>query len=578
MMRFWATVVALLLALAASPAAASAGEAESATTSVSCRAYGTLDLSIAEALADAGRWTCGPARPDIGPERAFLRFEIDPAAPQPTSFITRRSTFGALTLSVIDADGTIRSRRYTYDDTEPAFVGYLYRLDLPEVTADSRAVVAAFDLPTQRISLEQAHITAADPIDDPANLRMLIFVAAICGMLMMPLLFNGVFYRVLRQPFVLWHAAMCLTALLQVTNSSGILAFVIPLPAYTISVITVLGYSAFTATAAMFANSYLEPDKLHPTLRRALRWTAPWAIAAGVLHVSFPYALRPYTTDLYYLAFLPILAIFVLGLIDALRRGSRAARFQLVGWLPLLALGATRLVSHLLPLGPATDAMMLFYLAILCDVLATTLGVADRFMAIKRDRDRAKAQARVAEDISERDPLTGLLNRRAIEPRFSKLYGEGFDTLAVIDLDRFKSINDQYGHGKGDEVLRAAASALTANDDTLAMRLGGEEFLLLLRGKDAMARAERCRRAISARIAAEVDGLDRMVTASMGVVQIPLETMPDALFADLYARADRLLYEAKEAGRNRMVSEKLTAFARRGQDRRRAPRRKAATG
>jgi predicted signal transduction protein with EAL and GGDEF domain len=68
-------------------------------------------------------------------------------------------------------------------------------------------------------------------------------------------------------------------------------------------------------------------------------------------------------------------------------------------------------------------------------------------------------------------------------------------------------------------------------------------------------------------------GLDRLVTASMGVVTMPLAAIPDALFADLYSRADRLLYEAKQAGRNRIVSERMTAFAPRHADRRKNDRR-----
>ena len=394
-------------------------------------------------------------------------------------------------------------------------------------------------------------------------------------MLLMPMIFNLAFYRVLRERFVLWHAAMCFTILIQLLTTSGILMQLMDIPANAISLLAIMGYSAFTSTAGMFAYSYLEPGKLHPRLRALLPWAALWALVAGMLHGLFPFALRPIQSDLYYAAFAPILLLFIAGLVDSLRRGSRAAKFQLVGWVPLLLLGAVRLVSNLLPFGPATDALELFYVAILCDVLATTAGVADRFMTIRRERDRAETQVRVMENISERDALTGLLNRRAIEPRFGELHAEGFETLAVLDLDHFKLINDDFGHAMGDAVLKAAAEAMAPGVDTLAMRLGGEEFLLLLRGKDAIARAERRRQAISARVAKEVEGLDRPVTASMGVVTIPLEAMPDALFADLYARADRLLYEAKQAGRNRMVNERITAFAPHRGDRRRGDRRRA---
>jgi diguanylate cyclase (GGDEF)-like protein len=213
---------------------------------------------------------------------------------------------------------------------------------------------------------------------------------------------------------------------------------------------------------------------------------------------------------------------------------------------------------------------MLFYAGCVVEVLATTLGVADRFMAIRDERDRARTEARVLEGLSERDALTGLLNRRVIEDRFVRLRAEGFTTIAAIDLDDFKAVNDLYGHGVGDKVLRVVAKALEPDDDTLVFRMGGEEFLLLLRGRNPTQSAERRRQAIAARVAAQVEGLDRMVTASMGLIEAPRNAVPNASFATLYDRADQLLYEAKQAGRNRTMSERLKLFVPRRKERRKA--------
>ena len=163
-------------------------------------------------------------------------------------------------------------------------------------------------------------------------------------------------------------------------------------------------------------------------------------------------------------------------------------------------------------------------------------------------------------ELSERDPLTGLMNRRAIERRFRTLYREGFDTVAVLDLDHFKSINDRYGHAVGDEVLRACAGCLGGVTDQLAIRMGGEEFLILMRGKNALERAEDIRRRLSERVAREVGVLEGPVTASMGVVQLARSFSRTADFDVVYERADKLLYEAKATGRNRTMSEKLSLF------------------
>jgi diguanylate cyclase (GGDEF)-like protein len=155
-----------------------------------------------------------------------------------------------------------------------------------------------------------------------------------------------------------------------------------------------------------------------------------------------------------------------------------------------------------------------------------------------------------------------------IEHRFERLRAEGFTTLAVLDLDHFKAVNDVHGHVVGDEVLKVAATALKPDDNTLAFRLGGEEFLLLLRGVDTIQRAEALRRAISVRVAREIEGLVRPQTASMGVIEVPPEAMPNTTFEELFARADRLLYEAKQAGRNRGLSERLKPFVPRRTERR----------
>jgi diguanylate cyclase (GGDEF)-like protein len=162
------------------------------------------------------------------------------------------------------------------------------------------------------------------------------------------------------------------------------------------------------------------------------------------------------------------------------------------------------------------------------------------------------------------------MNRRALEDRFTELRAQGFAALAVLDLDRFKAINDEFGHGVGDDVLKAAAAAIESDANLLAFRLGGEEFVLLLKGRNALAEAERRRQAITIQVARRIDALDRPVTASMGVIEMPPDAAPDADFEYLYARADKLLYEAKQGGRNRTVSERLKLFVPRQSERRKA--------
>jgi diguanylate cyclase (GGDEF)-like protein len=202
------------------------------------------------------------------------------------------------------------------------------------------------------------------------------------------------------------------------------------------------------------------------------------------------------------------------------------------------------------------------FLAFALEVVMVWMAVMQRFVALKQERDMARLEALALGELSERDPLTGLMNRRVLERRFRTLHRDGYETLAVLDLDRFKDVNDRFGHALGDDVLRACAGAMHGLPDVLAIRMGGEEFLLLLRGRDSLARAEQIRQSLPRRIARDVPGLDRVVTASMGAVQIPRSIAPEAGFVEIYDRADKLLYEAKAAGRNRTMSEKLSLFRR----------------
>lgn len=153
------------------------------------------------------------------------------------------------------------------------------------------------------------------------------------------------------------------------------------------------------------------------------------------------------------------------------------------------------------------------------------------------------------------DALTGLANRRAFDRRLAHevgaaLGGRAFSVVA-IDIDRFKSINDRFGHAAGDSVLRWLADRLraAARRRDLVARHGGEEFAAILPDAapaDAAAWAERLRNAMRA---APIPGLDVVVTASFGVAGWRVGESGPAVVE----RADRALYLAKETGRDRIV-------------------------
>lgn len=160
------------------------------------------------------------------------------------------------------------------------------------------------------------------------------------------------------------------------------------------------------------------------------------------------------------------------------------------------------------------------------------------------------------------DPLTGVSNRRHLmkvlkdRVRAARLEPLTKLSVAMVDIDRFKLVNDTYGHPAGDEVLKAVAGAISAalRGTDLAGRYGGEEFLVIMQAgrKGASHVAERIRRNI-AKLKVTAGDHTITVTASIGYATCTGVTpSPD----ELIARADAYLYQAKEAGRDRVIGDR----------------------
>lgn len=162
-------------------------------------------------------------------------------------------------------------------------------------------------------------------------------------------------------------------------------------------------------------------------------------------------------------------------------------------------------------------------------------------------------------DLSRTDGLTGLRNRRAFDERIRESfthavrYGRSL-SMAIIDVDFFKAINDSAGHGAGDSVLRCVASRLeacTRSADFVA-RIGGEEFAMLL-PETALFEAMQVGEKVRASIAATPIGNQR-VTVSTGIASFPHSFVQTV--DELYRAADQALYRAKANGRNRVEIER----------------------
>lgn len=175
-------------------------------------------------------------------------------------------------------------------------------------------------------------------------------------------------------------------------------------------------------------------------------------------------------------------------------------------------------------------------------------GARTRDEVVRLKRALAEARRRIAalERLVGRDPLTGVLNRRGFEVEleralaFSRRYGTGA-ALAFFDIDRFKGINDRFGHAAGDLALVHVATALARNTrrSDIVARIGGDEFIVLLwtAGEaDAAAKAERVREIIERQEAGRPD-----VAISVGVTVLRTEDTAETALT----RADAAMYADK---------------------------------
>ena len=214
------------------------------------------------------------------------------------------------------------------------------------------------------------------------------------------------------------------------------------------------------------------------------------------------------------------------------------------------------------------EGMTLEVVGLLRVGLTTAVSVALLFAlaSLKEHLAREQAHAEVNATLARTDQLTGLPNRRGIAERLRALaaLADRHDrplTLAVVDIDHFKSINDRAGHLAGDQVLREVAGTMgeVLRDSDVVGRWGGDELIVVLPDTTAAAGAATMQRVLD-RVRQEIvvtagrhpelgDGPMPPVTISVGVAQRARDEEQDRLLS----RADRALYRAKEAGRDQVA-------------------------
>jgi diguanylate cyclase len=292
----------------------------------------------------------------------------------------------------------------------------------------------------------------------------------------------------------------------------------------------------------------------------SLRFSDPnlthWQMAAAISIQLVCMALAPN------LAFLFLSVLFIIFTFGTLRLTQRAALIATA-----LALGGIATVMWFvwrrieIPHANAVEAMLVGFCY--CTTLMRCMGVGLYGGSMRVQLHKKNKQLTVFSEqitrLANYDELTGILNRRSIwllieeQIRPERQGREESVFVALLDLDHFKFINDRFGHGVGDEVLRLFSEmiqALLRKEDVFG-RYGGEEFLLLLRAssmQQAQAIVERIRTSIAEGEWHQV-APDLQVTVSVGIAAF----RAGESIRELISRADVGLYEAKRGGRNRVV-------------------------
>jgi diguanylate cyclase (GGDEF)-like protein len=298
----------------------------------------------------------------------------------------------------------------------------------------------------------------------------------------------------------------------------------------------------------LFQRAYLDlPGKL-PRIDRLL-WacTGLAAITAG----GSALVDAPVLAHIGNIALLASAALLLAGSAMLAWRGDRPGRVVVLSWLPLMTfatLAATEKMGAWV--GPAWLAQGLAGSFALAGLLLT-VGLADKLLQLRRDRDDASARARA-------DDLTGMLNRPGVEEAL-RLEMDAAQarrrplSIAFVDLDHFKRINDEHGHGIGDQCLRIVAQRIRnqLRGGDIVGRYGGDEFLVVLPATgldEAMAIAQRMLASVDCR-PLTMDEMQLRGSLSIGVAQYA----PGETIQGLFDRADAALYASKAAGRNRVM-------------------------
>jgi diguanylate cyclase (GGDEF)-like protein len=455
-----------------------------------------------------------------------------------------RFTYADGTQRLVDVDRQMAARNW--------FAGNRFDVPIPDETAPLSAVDTVVERPYSAATTAKARILTQARSAEMHYLRSLAYVLVI-GLLVLPMIYDLLFFRILRQSFVLWHLGMVGAMTLYTLLQSGLIFELVPdLELGLRWRATAVAFVLALSSAVMVVRGLIEDRFLSRRMSAALIAAALIPVLVKIVSLIGGEALRITVNSWLMASLIPSALIVTTAVAMGLARGSQGARWAALGLSVLIAVGLLRLLVGigLMDFGFALEDATFPAMVVLA--IFTSLGVGDRFLALRHDRDQARTQAVRLGQMANTDGLTGLANRRAFDMVARLKTGQG---LLLADIDRFKAVNDEYGHQIGDAVLcRVAAilrDALNEQPGAQVYRLGGEEFAVVADisdGQELMQLADRLRQTVLSIEGPETPVDLPAVTISIGAVLGHGQLMHQA-FAD----ADAALYRAKDSGRDRSV-------------------------
>ncbi|MFK4002398.1 diguanylate cyclase [Qipengyuania sp. NPDC077563] len=494
---------------------------------------------------------CGPGR--FKNSDAVLRSSIelsDSSLPTTGAFLwqTDPALFESMLLQFTYADG---ETKLVDVDRQMAvrnwFVRARFSVPVPDSSSKLEAIDVVVERPRTRSILSAARLIDRDDAIDEHYVKSLVYGIA-CGLLLVPIFFDLMFFGLLRFRFILWHAAMSASFLIFIFSHSGLIFNFFPDTNLALRFhLNSLSLAASVVFAVLFTLDILEERTVPRKLVRGILALTGLMVTLKLVTLLDLEVFRLEGHRAFILSMLPIVALNLVIAMQAFRRGSRAATYLLIAFAGAVFSGLAKLIIELGLLSPLSPLDDLVCVSMILLVLSTSAAVGDRFLILRMERDRACFRALKLGKMALSDPLTKVGNRRAFNA--ISIVEEGA-ALLVIDIDHFKSINDAFGHATGDMVLSRLSRMLRRffNERGAAVfRLGGEEFAIVLQAQNETA-LRHCAELLREAVAREIGDPSLSIpsiTISLGGA-LGVGRSRDHVFSE----ADKALYRAKKSGRN----------------------------